>query len=298
LKNPPLLCRIVWAEKYCEKKEKMYAGRLRYPKENNLAIELLNFLEEAGRLYGFTENRGAKININRLGAEPAAKWIDGVKIIFCSLEKISQELVVVGWYDNARVYRESQVDRGLKRGEWPYYFQAQAKNGVLLRPTERQLRVPVKESREERGFIGQRCVFYPSESEHYDRFLEAMSLTDDPYTAAPSKKRVSTEEYQEGQRISAEVMRTVRNPALVAAAKRHHGTCCLACGFDFESAYGSLGEGFIEVHHKISLAESGKRKTTVDDVDVLCSNCHRMIHRNSKPLTLAELKRFIRIKTK
>ena len=41
-----------------------------------------------------------------------------------------------------------------------------------------------------------------------------------------------------------------------------------------------LGDGFIEVHHLAPLfSDSQPRRTTLDDLLLVCSNCHRMIHR-------------------
>jgi 5-methylcytosine-specific restriction protein A len=67
---------------------------------------------------------------------------------------------------------------------------------------------------------------------------------------------------------------------------------CEACGFDFASAYGELGEGFAECHHTRPLAE-GPRKTRLADLAVVCSNCHRMIHRRSPLLTVCELRELL-----
>lgn len=77
------------------------------------------------------------------------------------------------------------------------------------------------------------------------------------------------------------------------------GTVCKACGFDFGKTYGEWGEGFIEVHHLIPLGgkDSKVRKTNpAKDMVVLCSNCHRMVHRKkTMVLTLEELKRKIKL---
>lgn len=79
----------------------------------------------------------------------------------------------------------------------------------------------------------------------------------------------------------------VRNKKLVTQAKRHHGTLCQGCGFDFSNVYGADGDGYIEAHHLVPLAS-----ITIDgpisldpetDFAVLCANCHRMIHRLGCP---------------
>jgi 5-methylcytosine-specific restriction enzyme A len=73
----------------------------------------------------------------------------------------------------------------------------------------------------------------------------------------------------------------------------------MACGFDFEEKYGDRGSKFIEVHH-LKPVSSLEKETIVDlktEMTVVCSNCHRMIHRKKdKILSLEELRKIIRIK--
>lgn len=63
---------------------------------------------------------------------------------------------------------------------------------------------------------------------------------------------------------------------------RHGGqVVCECCGFNFSKAYGTTGEGYIEVHHLEPISTTGG----IHPVDYqtklvpLCSNCHSMIHR-------------------
>ena len=55
------------------------------------------------------------------------------------------------------------------------------------------------------------------------------------------------------------------------------------CGLSFVEKYPkSLGEDFIEVHHKIPLSQiENTVRTTLDDLLLVCANCHRMIHRTN-----------------
>lgn len=98
-----------------------------------------------------------------------------------------------------------------------------------------------------------------------------------------------------GTRVFMSVRRE-RDPYLRAEAIRLHGTRCMACDFDFSSMYGEHGDGFIEVHHCTPLSAKGIRTTDPrTDLIVLCSNCHRMMHRKrGYTLSLAELCRLIR----
>jgi 5-methylcytosine-specific restriction protein A len=88
----------------------------------------------------------------------------------------------------------------------------------------------------------------------------------------------------EDLRILREHKRVERNRKLAHRAKLVHGYVCKACGFDFQAKYGSIGKEFIEAHHLTPLAELKGQKLTLDpntDFTVLCSNCHRMIHRTT-----------------
>lgn len=90
-----------------------------------------------------------------------------------------------------------------------------------------------------------------------------------------------------------------RNRKLVAKRKieRRKETggalTCETCNFDFSAFYGDRGDGFAECHHKRPLAESGSTKTKLQDLAVLCSNCHRMIHVRKPTLSIDELKLLI-----
>ena len=57
---------------------------------------------------------------------------------------------------------------------------------------------------------------------------------------------------------------------------------CEICGFDFYKQYGGIGYGFIECHHKVPLSTlASTTETSVDDLMMVCANCHRMLHRKS-----------------
>jgi 5-methylcytosine-specific restriction protein A len=87
-----------------------------------------------------------------------------------------------------------------------------------------------------------------------------------------------------------------RNPKLRAASMQIHGTRCQVCGFSFSEMYGPLGNAFIEVHHLFPVSQyTGEVSVNpATDMAVVCSNCHRMIHRNpEKPLSLEELRQIV-----
>lgn len=66
---------------------------------------------------------------------------------------------------------------------------------------------------------------------------------------------------------------------------------CECCGFDFEKTYGERGRDFIEVHHAVPVSELEVGQTLrLGDLRLLCSNCHRMVHRRQPWLTVEEVK--------
>ena len=110
------------------------------------------------------------------------------------------------------------------------------------------------------------------------------------------------EEKWEGRRK--EVLQRIRdrNHEIVEEAKRlfrikNGGRLyCEVCGFSFESVYGELGDNFAEGHHKTPLSElpSEGGVTNVEDIAVVCSNCHRILHRRKPYLLVDELKERIK----
>lgn len=77
--------------------------------------------------------------------------------------------------------------------------------------------------------------------------------------------------------------RIERNRKLSEKAKRIHGYTCQACAFDFSQKYGEIGRTYIEAHHLTPLHALKGQKVSLNpktDFSVLCSNCHRMIHRS------------------
>ncbi len=93
-------------------------------------------------------------------------------------------------------------------------------------------------------------------------------------------------------------LRRERDPELrrkkIAATKgRGLPVACEVCTFDFGQVYGSHGLDYIECHHRVPLHVTGQTKTRLADLALLCSNCHRMIHRTKQWLTVEELRDLI-----
>ncbi len=80
---------------------------------------------------------------------------------------------------------------------------------------------------------------------------------------------------QEFKTRNSKIVQLVKEQRLNANNGRHK---CECCDFDFFETYGEIGFNFIECHHKIHIS-TGERITQAEDLALVCSNCHRMLHR-------------------
>lgn len=77
--------------------------------------------------------------------------------------------------------------------------------------------------------------------------------------------------YIEGARKEVVLSKSERDPAVRQAALKHYGRKCMACGFVPKI------DAQLDVHHLNPIAK-GQRRTKIEDVVVLCANCHRLAH--------------------
>jgi predicted HNH restriction endonuclease len=82
--------------------------------------------------------------------------------------------------------------------------------------------------------------------------------------------------------------------------KKNGEIICDICCFNFKEFYGKLGEGFIEIHHlkPVFMFEgedlNKKLEEALKNVVPVCSNCHRIIHRNKmKPVSIETMKKSV-----
>ncbi|WP_237715227.1 HNH endonuclease [Arthrobacter sp. TB 23] len=97
--------------------------------------------------------------------------------------------------------------------------------------------------------------------------------------------------------LRSRVNRYEHDPEAHRQSIAHHGSSCAVCHFNFEETYGTLGAGFIQVHHIVP----GPQLTAdyvldpLTDLVPMCANCHAMAHRRApNPYSPAELRRLIR----
>lgn len=78
--------------------------------------------------------------------------------------------------------------------------------------------------------------------------------------------------------------------------RRAHGgkLCCEACGVVGEDVYGARGDICMEAHHTTPIEQlQPDSVTTVAEMQIVCSNCHRVIHSEKPCFTVEEVRKMI-----
>ena len=115
------------------------------------------------------------------------------------------------------------------------------------------------------------------------------TLDDETFFEGPDE--VSSDEYHEGTAHQVSVNFYERNPKARRACIYYYGTACIICGFSFEQLYGSIGKGYIHVHHLVPLSTVGEdyQVDPICDLRPICPNCHAMVHRKHPPYSVDEV---------
>lgn len=81
--------------------------------------------------------------------------------------------------------------------------------------------------------------------------------------------------------LKRERSRTASTAKRDAFRSEHGRLFCESCGLDPVDAYGGIeGEACIEVHHIVPITErAGEHEVRLEDLQLLCANCHRIVHR-------------------
>jgi 5-methylcytosine-specific restriction enzyme A len=280
---PILFCNVGWMNKY-----NGIAGDSieRGGKYNNHSIghEVCNFTNNQGVIFGYVQPVGDSIKIEKLGASKKDEKIEGVTIVWTAGPD-SGGTVVVGWYEDATVYRDLQSipkpnALQTRNGVTSYRVKAQFNKVTLLPIEQRELIIP----RAVKGGIGQSNVWFADKEESQELVNRVQELIKNGSTSTLPDVDQNKSIIEGNPRLVAHLRRE-RNAAIVkqkksAVLKATGKLCCEVCGFDFKEVYGEIGEGFCEVHHLQPLSKAdGKVITELKDLAIICSNCHRIIHR-------------------
>lgn len=143
-----LLVRTAWM-KYYEGRANIDIPRsgAKYILKNKKGGELNNFKNRAGKFYGYIPFVSS-LNIQNLGAKTSDEKISGITVIFCATHPVEKGMRIVGWYENATVYRNRQSN---KFNDW-YFIEANAKKVTRIDAENRFCNIP--------NTFGRSAVFY------------------------------------------------------------------------------------------------------------------------------------------
>ena len=86
-----------------------------------------------------------------------------------------------------------------------------------------------------------------------------------------------------------------RDPVARRRCLQAKGYTCEVCEFNFEDEYGEIGRSYVEVHHTKPLSKGKRTYSNIhDELIVVCSNCHSMIHRRKEPYSPDEIRNMLR----
>lgn len=116
--------------------------------------------------------------------------------------------------------------------------------------------------------------------------------SDDAVPTSIPEEVSNPERFVEGAAKTISVNAYERNSKARSACIKHYGAVCAICDFNFETAYGAIGKGFIHVHHIVPLGEI-RREYELDpirDLIPVCPNCHAIIHLTQPAMSIEELR--------
>ncbi|RVJ72523.1 hypothetical protein [Sinorhizobium medicae] len=131
---------IGWMDHYrgFQNGDRLFNGG-KYPKQTGTGGEIYNFEPtKSGFTYGHVETiKGEidrKINIDRFGALPGDDYVDGINIVWVATHPTEGGRRVVGFYRNARLYRE-RVSLASSKTETKTFRARCANDDALLVPS-------------------------------------------------------------------------------------------------------------------------------------------------------------------
>ena len=159
-RKPLILCRIAWMDNYQGiTNDDVPLGGGRYIDNNQDGFEKYNFLLRENGYYGFVETMETKAGsgvYNKICIEnidPSYSKddsIDGVRVVFISRHPNTNKMLIIGWYDNATIYRERQYIDGNT-----YMMHCSETDAHLISTNERTFEIPTG-----KNAIGQSNFFY------------------------------------------------------------------------------------------------------------------------------------------
>ena len=187
-----------------------------FVKEHQDGGEVCNFLPINNNYYGFARIRkGNNLRIQRLGASSEDNFIDKVTVVFFATDPLLGGQFIVGWFDQARLFRNVQDLPSSKRKGHPYYLcSTLIKNGTLLPVNQRTFEIPDDGP-------GQTNAWYVSEYKYANKYLKEFEQFKN-YPSKYKRKKVSNTDSLSGRKgwqLDAETRKKIELAAMDATAE-------------------------------------------------------------------------------
>ena len=278
----------------------------RYAREHGYGMECWNYLAYRGKLHGFVHHRATAI-VDRLARNCSEnkgqeRFANATVVWVATRDSLATETYIIGWWKDATIYREFRphphsekikrdiLNHGHNLDDDPTHcISCSEADSYLVSEPDRVFQIPRGS-----GWMGHRSLVWYADGrdEDNEKGHRLLKKTVRAYIMGISSSgsidlfsELDDVSYEEGKRkftghFARERSQAATRRAKKAFQRRYGGRLfCQACKFNFSKAYGGIGESFIEAHHLRPLAGEGSRKTTPKDFVMLCSNCHRMVHR-------------------
>lgn len=261
---------------------------------------------------GIYHPRLALTNIDPVANRNAAE-LSGVAVIWTARHPETKRRVIVGWYRNAVVRSKAKEVPAWTRGPTRYcYFQASASDAFLLPGANRNFEIPTANRARAEGksgsWPGNSAIFYVGTGNRrlatsiasYVRRKEQTGIAQSametrPLIAQrdldqqlareialarklppPQRRSRAAAAPRNPSRVMIVSQGFLRNPYVIAEVLIRANGKCESCRSDAPFISNATQEPYLEVHHKIPLANGGD--DTVDNAVALCPNCHRREH--------------------
>lgn len=191
MKHNLFFARIAWMNHYQGVNSDIPKGAGSYVKENQNGGEVFNFKEINGNYYGYSRNQnGRSYDLTRIGANIKDEFVKDFTVIFFATHPKYGGQYVVGWYNNATIFKNTKELKNKGRGnENTYNFNCKKRYAFLIPTIERKLAIP-------KG-PGQTNVWYPKMDnvEHVKFVKTLIKYIENPKETKPNSFK-SSKPYQ------------------------------------------------------------------------------------------------------
>jgi hypothetical protein len=183
-----IICfRIAWMRDYeGVKNDDIPIGAGSWVKDHKDGGEVCNFLKVNNKYYGYVRvQRNKNIAIERIGSKITDNRIDNILVIMFARDPHFGGQYIVGWYNNATLYRKLQELSNNKRlNHTSYFCVSKPKDVLLINPQYRFFKIPDDGP-------GQSNIWYLNEYNNKKYIEEVINYINNPdlYFKTPKKKK-------------------------------------------------------------------------------------------------------------